>query len=498
MSQSERPKSIAVVGSGLGGLSAAIRLAHAGFSVEIFETSDAVGGKAGSEEYSGYRFDTGPSLVTMKEVFEELFSSSGRRIEDYLSFSRLDPICNYWFSDGTDLIAHAEPQRFAVEVEAKTGESAARVLKFLDYSKRIWDITKDVFLHRSLHDLRTFVSRVFFRSLFRVGKIDAFRSMHDAQSSFFSDPRVIQLFNRYATYNGSNPYSAPATLNIIPYVEYVLGTYSVRGGIVAIPQALERLARELGVRFHTGSKVDRLIVSNHRRVTGLVTNGNELFFDATVLNCDVTTAYRDLLHDEKDPDYLSYLKAEPSSSGLVLYWGMKSPWPELSVNNIFFGDDYRAEFDAVFTSRTLAPQPTFYINISSKLNPEDAPSGGENWFILVNAPYEDQQNWVAELDKVRTWIAAAIKTKLGRDPLADLVCERVMTPADIWRKTGSHRGSLYGISSNSRGAAFRRHPNKSRRYKGLFFCGGSVHPGGGMPLVLLSGKICSDLVKRSI
>ncbi len=501
--------SVIVVGAGLGGLSAAIRLASLGVKVTVYEQQSLPGGKAGSEIRGAYRFDTGPSLLTMPYVIEGIFSDAGADWTDYLRVEKLEIICNYFWQDGTRLHAYGDPERFAAEVEARLGEPAEHVLRYLEYARRIHDAASELFLWNSLHDHRTVLSRLFWRQVWRLGRIDAMRTMHQANASFFRDPRLVQLFDRYATYNGSSPYRTPATLNIIPYVEYIQGGYAVIGGIHALPRALEKLAGELGVEIRYEERVDRIVTGaqhesrRRSRVRGVEVGSRFIQADAVVSNVDVSVTYPQLLGDESSKQLRRYRSFEPSSSGLVFYWGMRGRFPELTVNNIFFGSDYEAEFRSIFNERRLPADPTIYVNITSKMTATDAPDDGENWFILINAPYADGQQWAEETARVREVVLCRLSAALDRGGagcgtvrMADMIEEEgVMTPEDIQRRTMSYRGALYGISSNSRPAAFARHPNRSPEYAGLYFCGGSTHPGGGMPLAMLSGRIAADLIR---
>lgn len=488
-------RTAAVIGAGLAGLTAAIRLAKNGWRVRVFEEQSFTGGKASSESFAGYRFDAGPSLLTMPEVFDELFAFCGERRSDHLGFIPLAPICRYFFSDETRLSAYSDIGQFGEEVSGKTGDSVRSLRKFLSYAKTIHKYTAELFLHKSLHELSTYLHPAAWKSLLNLPRIDALRTMDRANNSFFRDPRMVQLFDRYATYNGSSPFKVPATLNIIPWVEYGRGGFAVAGGIRAIPDALTALAERNGVEFSLNTRVER-IIHDDRRLYGVHAGGKDLAFDIVVSNADVLRTYEDLLDDPEAPSARRYRSLEPSSSGLVFLWGMSAEFPELSTNNIFFSPDYAREFADLFDRRVCPSDPTVYINITSKTTPTDAPTGCENWFVLVNAPPDEHQDWSSETDRIRNAVVSRIERGLGR-PMADrIVAERVLTPADLARKTGSRKGSLYGISSNTPAAAFLRHPNRSRRYKGLYFCGGSAHPGGGMPLALLSGQIVADLVRR--
>ncbi|UCG00024.1 MAG: phytoene desaturase [Spirochaetaceae bacterium] len=488
-------KRVAVIGAGLGGLSAAIRLAHAGFRVDLYDQQPLVGGKAGTKHHGKFRFDTGPSLLTMLPVFEQLFREAGQQLEDHLDFIPLAPICHYYFPDGTRLFSYSEVERFGDEIEAKTLDNRQALERYLTYGRRIYENAAELFLWNSLHELSSYLKVFSLRGLLNLGKIDAFRSMDAANRSFFRDPRIVQLFDRYATYNGSSPYQVPATLNIIPYVEHGQGGYAVAGGIYAIPAALGKLAEKLGVRVILNTRVERILHQN-RRIRGIRVAGESLAYDIVVSNADVLRTYEDLLEDLQARLARRYQALEPSSSGLVFFWGMKESFPELGVNNIFFSDDYPREFRELFVERICPEDPTVYVNITSKVTPEDAPAEGENWFVLVNAPCNVGQDWPGQAAASRERILSRLQHALGRAVDGAIAAEEVMTPQDIERNTGSRLGSLYGISSNTSMAAFLRHPNRSRRYRGLYFCGGSVHPGGGMPLAILSGKIASDLIRR--
>ncbi len=490
---------IGIVGAGFGGLSAAARLAAAGNQVDVFEKQPGPGGKAFEERINGYRFDTGPSLLTMREVFQHLFTECREDFSDWVQTIPLDPICHYFWDDGTRLHSHSSAEAFSAELQRALGEEPAALHAHLERSREIYDITADLFLWHSLHERSTFTSPVFRRALRRVGRIDAFRSMDAANRAHFRNPKAVQLFNRYATYNGSSPYLTPATLNIIPHVEYGIGAWAIRGGIHALPQAMARLAESRGASLHYGTTVDAIRSSRtgrSRRVQGLTVEGRDLDYDIVISNADVTPTYEHLLRDTDARLYRRYQKLEPSSSGMVFYWGTRSSYPELGVHNILFSNDYPGEFADLFRNQRMPNDPTVYINITSKVDPDDAPKGGENWFILVNAPADRGQDWEAERERTRENVLSRLKAVLGRDVEADIAVESHMLPPDIQRKTDSHRGSLYGIASNARLSAFLRHPNRSRRYRGLYFAGGSAHPGGGMPLATLSGKICADLIRR--
>jgi phytoene desaturase len=489
-------KRCVIVGAGLGGLAAAVRIAGYGMAVDLYEQHSHAGGKANVLPMDGFRFDTGPSLLTMPFVLDSLFADAGEDVRNYLTIEPLPQHCQYFYPDGTEITAFADSDDFAKEIESKTGERAKSVKKYLNYSRSIYDLSADLFLFNDIHELFTYREHGSPKTLLNLWKLDSLRTVHRANAAFFRDPRVIQLFDRYTTYNGSNPYQAPATLNIIPHVEYNMGSFIVREGIYRIPHALAELAKKQGVTMHTNRRVER-IVHTDKRVQGIIIDGEMLPYDVVISNADVFTTYQALLRDETSRDAKRYQGLEPSSSALVFYWGVTGGISErLGVHNILFSSDYKREFTELFDHKACPHDPTVYIYISAQFNPHDAPEGYENWFVMINAPYDNGQDWDREMEESRKKIVHKIDSLLHMDIEKHITCERISTPRDIEAQTMSHRGSIYGISSNSRTAAFMRQRNRSKRYRGLYFCGGSAHPGGGIPLVLLSGKICADLVKR--
>ncbi|MEO8513822.1 MAG: phytoene desaturase family protein [Ignavibacteria bacterium] len=502
-------KSISIIGSGLGGLSAAIRLAHNGCDVTVYEKNPTPGGKARSLTLKGYRFDSGPSLLTMPFVINELFTSIGEDPGKWLTLNKLDNLCKYFYSDGTILNAYSDTEKFAKEIESNTNEKKESFYKYLKYCKTIYDLTADIFLFNDLYSINTYSNKKALKTLLKLPKIDSFRTMNEANRSFFTDEHIIQLFNRYATYNGSDPYKCPATLNIISHVEYSIGGYYVSGGMHMLTEALYRLAVKKGVKFNFNSTVTKIITEG-RKVNGIIAGSKEVFSEAVISNADVYSTYGALLNDDHTKAAKKYNKLEPSSSALVFYWGVGIISDKLDTHNILFSGDYKNEFAELFDKKIYPSDPTVYIYISSKFSQGDAPIGKENWFVMINAPNNTISNYQSMsppyqggvsgfagrggLSEIKKTIIEKIKRLTGYDIKNKIETEAVMTPQDIEEQTGSCGGSIYGISSNNRKAAFLRQANASKHYKGLYFAGGSAHPGGGIPLVILSGKLAAEKI----
>ncbi|MDG6221391.1 MAG: phytoene desaturase family protein, partial [Candidatus Thermoplasmatota archaeon] len=382
------------------------------------------------------------------------------------------------------------------EVDEKTGDTSADLEKYLKHCEKIYNIAAETFMFKSLGEKSTILGKDGLKTMARIGGMDVRRTMHEANASFFSDPKMVQLFDRYGTYNGSNPYKMPGTFNLIQHVEYGFGGYAPHGGIYSIPLALEKLCRKMGVEFRYATKAKKIILEC-KKVTGVKTEqGEVLEGDIVVSNSDVSNTYRVLIGDGDSKGAQRYEKLEPSSSAMVFYWGINREFSELGVHNIFFSGDYKKEFNQIFDEKRCPEDPTIYINITSKYEPDDAPAGKENWFVMINTPYVSGQNWKKEMGEVRERILRRLSSELGEDVEGLVECEATLSPPDIESRTSSNRGSIYGISSNTRNAAFLRQQNRSKEYPGLYFAGGSAHPGGGMPLAILSGKIAADLANK--
>jgi phytoene desaturase len=319
----------------------------------------------------------------------------------------------------------------------------------------------------------------------KVHRLNFTKTMHQANQKDFKDPRMVQLFDRYATYNGSNPYQAPATLNMIAHLENNIGAFFPDKGMFAITDSLFQLAKRQGVNFQFDSLVSEIIVKEKQAI-GLKINDKTEKFDTIISDCDTKYLANKLL---KHPIKKRLNTSESSSSALIFYWGINREFEALDVHNILFSKDYEQEFNKLFKEHTLSKDPTVYIFISSKIVKTDAPAGSENWFVMINAPANKNQNWETLIAEARKNIISKINKRLNIDIEQYIVTERIASPLTIEQQSLSQDGALYGNASNSKFSAFLRHPNWLRSIKNLYFVGGSVHPGGGIPLCLASAKI---------
>ncbi|HXG84143.1 MAG TPA: phytoene desaturase family protein [Pyrinomonadaceae bacterium] len=485
---------VIIIGAGLGGLAAAIRLAKKGFSVTVLEKNETVGGKVNFVESNGYKFDTGASLLTMRHVLEELFEFAERRIEDYLEIVSLEPICRYFWTDKTVFNASTDVQKTENEIAKLESRDAANFRKFLADAQRKYEISEKTFLAHSLNDLPKLLRPKYLKDLFAISSM---QTLDAHVKSYFRSPKLQQLFNRFATYNGSSPFQTPATFALIPYVEFGLGAWYARGGMYQIPKALEKLAKELCVDIKTNCAVEKILIENKKAVGVRLENGEILKSDFVVTNADAIETYRSLIDTKERKSFpdKKLEKIEPSCSGFVLLLGIKKQFPQLAHHNIFFSDNYKAEFDQIFKQLKPAISPTVYVCATSRTDEAQSPRDCENLFVLVNAPYtSDKTDWQTEAKPYRDLIIKKLEG-FGLEGLEKSIeFEQIITPEDFEKKYNANKGSIYGVSSNEIFSAFLRPPNRARDIENLYFVGGATHPGGGIPLVLLSGKFAADLI----
>lgn len=489
-------KKVAIIGAGIGGLAVASLLAHKGYEVTVFEKNSMPGGKMNQVEMDGYRFDTGPSLLTMPFVLQKLFDECEDDIDNYLTLIDLNLLCRYFYPDGVIFDNYSDPDKSIQQIENFAPKDAGSYQKFLNYSEELYDRTANAFLFNPLYSARD-LSNLNFMDLLRI---DAFTSVSKKVDSYFSTPYLRNFFKRFTTYNGSSPFKAPATLNVIPHVELNQGGYYVKGGLYKIAESIHRLAEKQGATFRFNAEV-KTIHQTEKRVSAIeLTDGSIFDTDFLFSNADATETLLNLLPENSVSKRRRTRQKtiEPSCSGFVMLLGCRKKWASLKHHNIFFSNDYKREFEDIFDRKVIPTAPTIYVANTSATDPDDAPNGSSNLFVLVNAPYlTNEQNW----DEIENTYSDLLIRNLEERSLIELreaiEYQKVITPNDFFKKYKSNKGSIYGTSSNNKLSAFVRPRNKERTFENLYLVGGSTHPGGGIPLVIQSAFNAVELLARS-
>ncbi|MFP5261265.1 MAG: phytoene desaturase family protein [Blastocatellia bacterium] len=482
-------KSAVIIGGGLGGLATALRLAARGWPVTVCEQGPSFGGKMNTWSERGFRFDTGPSLITMPWVFEDLFKAAGARMRDYFELSPMRPIAEYIYADGTRFTYSASMPEWLDVVRRLEPRDVDGFLKFMGLGARLYEISKETFLRRRPADPpdRRALSALRHMPLrYGWGNYDRTVRAH------FRSPHLRQLYDRYPTYVGSSPYQSPATLAVIPYIEYAFGGWYARGGLYRIVESIVELAGRAGVELMVDSPVER-IEREGKRVRGVrLKGGARLAADAVVMNGDASAAPA-LLGEQGARGLPS---GERSLSGLVFLMGVGRRLPELRHHSVYFSSDYAKEFRELFDERRFPDDPTVYVNAPSRSDRSVAPAEGEALFIMANAPADDA-GWDGErIAEARRRVFTRLRRGGFPEIERDIVVSDVWTPCRIADSYAMPGGAIYGTHSHGWRHAFFRPPNKDARYGGMYYVGGSSHPGGGTPTVLLSAQITSDLIQR--
>jgi phytoene desaturase len=494
---------ISVVGAGIGGMSAAARLAKQGHQVTVFENSDQSGGKCRTEWFGDYAFDTGPSLLTLPAVFRDLFLKTGKRIEHVLDISPVDPAFNYNFADGSKVTFPnlSNPKTYQ-EIEKSFGISASQSWRqIIERSEKMWEASRDSFIESELTSIWPLLLRK--NLINQINQISPFTSLRSLSEKLNLDPHLKMIIDRYATYTGSDPRSAPAVLLTIAFVESTFGAWHIKGGIGQLSVALEQRCRDLGVDFQFKSLVTKILVERNKVEGVVLSEGKIIKSDLVVSNSDAEYTFNSLIGSEVSSargERRKLKSATKSLAGFSLLLGLdnsKSKPVDVDHHNVYFPENYDLEFDQIFTQKVPVTDPTIYLcapKDSSMVKGADK----DAWFVLVNAPrHEPESGW----DWKHGGQEYAQKIISKMDDLGLNVTNRLdfmeyRTPADLENYAMAPGGSIYGTSSNSPVSAFLRARNRSK-VKGLFCVGGSAHPGGGLPLVGISAEIVAKAIGKA-
>jgi diapolycopene oxygenase len=492
---------VAVIGSGLGGLSAACTLAARGYQVEVFEKNPWLGGKAAVLQEQGFRFDMGPTILIQPSVLRRIFCEAGRTMSDYLEMVRLDPQWRCFFDDGTVLDLKDDVREMAASLEGREPGLGARFSEFMALSERLHHISDKFFFWKSVGSMRDTFD---IGGSFQIGVLKDVLSMRLGQSvsgtirEFIKDPRVAQMLDHYVQYVGSSPDNSPAILCSIGHMQAEQGIWYPKGGTRAVPQALVRLGAELGVRYHTSIEIVRLLTDGSA-VSGLETSdGGRHRFDAVVSNEDAVRTYRELLGGVVADRFEKRREYEPACSGVVLYLGLNRRYEHLAHHDFVFSRDPHEEFHHIYDLAEPAPDPTCYLASTSATDATTAPAGGDALYVLVHTPFlRPKHDWSKIFPGYRQVILNKLKRTAGLADIEErIVFERALTPVDIHQRYKVLNGAIYGISSHGRWNGAFKPANASPDLEGLYLAGGAAHPGPGMPMVMMSGWIAADALDQ--
>ncbi len=485
---------VSIIGAGIGGLASACLLAAENHQVTVFEQQANVGGKMNRFEKNGFVFDTGPSLLTMPHILEKLYQKCGISLEKELTLKKLSPICRYFYQDDTVFNCFDDRLATLEEIRKIAPEDELAYTEFLNYAEDIYKKTANAFIYNPLYSLTDFKQL----DLFSFFGIDAFSTVSKRVDQKFKSEYLRMFFKRFTTYNGSSPYQAPATLNVIPHVEINQGGFYIDDGLYQLAESLYNLAESLGVVFHFDATVQQIITKS-KTVTGIEVNDQIIESDFVVSNSDATETITKLL----DSSAISTSKKqkaayiEPSCSGFVLLLGVDTKFEQLAHHNIFFSQNYQQEFDQIFDAKVMPGDPTIYVANTSFSNAAHAPDNGSNLFVLVNAPYlSEAYDWDSKKETYGDFIVEQLEQRGLNNLSRHIIIKECITPSDFYQKYSSNKGSIYGTSSNSKFSAFVRPRNKFKGLNGLYLVGGSTHPGGGIPLVVQSALNAVELINR--
>ncbi len=487
----EQKKKIVVIGAGLGGISSAIHLISAGYDVELIEKNDHLGGKLNELKTNGFTFDLGPSILTMPQIFKKLFEVMDEDINDYLNLIKLNLQWRCFFEDGMVIDLYEDIDKM-INNSNLGQENIKNIKEFMNYSQQLYELTEKGYFANGLDNIKEVIKFYGLKDL--MSGFDYFSTMHDGVSKYLDNHYLIDIYDYFIKYVGSSAYNAPAVLNILPYVQKEFGLWYVDGGMYNLARSLEELLSKGGVKVRKNTEVKGLIKNGNVIKAVRLANGDTIQGDIFVSNMEVIPAYKELLAE--DANYLaSYNKFEPACSGLVLHLGVDREYPELAHHNFFFSQDSRDNFNTIFRKKELPQDPTIYLVATTRTDKSQAPAGCENIKVLPHIPHL-QTNKFTESEYLL--LKDRVLDKLERMGLKNLrehvVVEDMWTPEDIKSWYKSNKGAIYGVVSDRQKNKGFKAPKKSSKYNNLFFVGGSVNPGGGMPMVTLSGQQVSSMI----
>jgi phytoene desaturase len=486
---------VIIIGAGIGGLATAMRLQATGrFQVTILEKNQTVGGRANIREIDGFRFDTGPSLLLMTDVYRDLFAVCGEDFDAWVKLIKMEPNYAVHFGDGTSMEMSSDLAKMLPELERIEPGVTSGYYRFLEDAGRKYRIGRKQFVEKNFAKATDFFTA---SNLKLLGQLNALDKLYTHVSQFFKDDRLRQAFSMQSMYLGISPFKAPAVYSLLPYTELAEdGLYYPEGGIYALPTAMAAVARKLGVVIETGRNVTQILVKDGK-ARGVCVDDAALTADLVISNVDLPYTYTDLLAERPKKFTEASWKKQPfTSSAFMLYLGTDRIYPELHHHNFFLSSDYKRNFEEIFDAKVPPRDPSFYVNAPGRTDPTVAPPGHDNLFVLVPIPHlTDQMNWDAgQVERFKTKIYGQLEARGLTDLRKHVIVEQVVTPHE-WRDQYNLKyGAAFGLSHGILQVGYFRPPNKSADVAALYFVGASTVPGTGVPLVCLGAKLVTDRI----
>jgi phytoene desaturase len=482
-----------VIGAGIGGIATAARLARNGYNVTVLEKNDTPGGRCNQLVQDGHRFDIGPTLFLMPEVWEETFAALGEKMSDHLDLRRIDPTYKVHFDDGLQLELTSNIGDMQIQLEAVEKTAFTGFLSYIAEGAKHYKISLEKFVGRNFYSIFDYFS---LKNLPLIFKLKALDKHYRNTGRFFKDEHLKAAFTFQNMYLGLSPYDAPATYSLLQYTELAEGVWYPMGGMYAGIQALVKVAEKLGVKFIYNAPVKKLEVKSNN-VMGLVTEDGRVFMaDIYVGNADLPYIYKELL-----PDPVEAKKLENklyTCSTIMFYWGVDKQYPQIAHHNVFLGGDYKASFDQIFKDHSLPDQPSFYVHAPARTDPAAAPAGQDTLYVLVPVGHLDaasEQDWDERVNRARRTVFERLSKEMGIDDLEEHIKFETVYQPKVWKERFNlEKGAAFGLSHNFWQVGYLRPHNRHKTYKNLYFAGASTHPGTGLPIVLLSAKLTTERI----
>lgn len=480
-----KPKSVIVIGAGIGGLTAAIHLVKHGFQVTVIEKNARAGGRCDRISREGHHFDTGPTLMVMPELYASEFAALGTSIHDALSLQPVDPTYHLVFDDGSQLALTSDMKSLQDQLESFEAGSFQGLLRYMEEGRRHYHLSMEKLVYPDFRKAADFFKPGNIPLLFQVKPLV---KHYDNMSNYFDDPRLKAAFSFQDVYMGLSPFEAPATFSMMSYTEFAHGVWYPKGGMYQVVEALVSLAREAGVEFTFDTAVDRIDV-NGKRTHGVVVDGQRLEADVVLANADLPYVYQNLLPPDGQSENLSHKRY--SCSVISFYWGVDKPYDWLGPHTLFLAEDYRENFESIIRDLSLPANPSLYIHAPARLDPSMAPTGQDTLIAIVPVGHisdEGAQDWGVMRDQARQDVFRRLKT-LGIDDLQEHIkFEMNFTPLSWRKRYNLVKGATHGLCHNLTQLAYFRPDYQHPRYHNLYFVGASTRPGTGMPTAMISGR----------